>query len=78
MKYLLVFLVVAVAWHMWRSQRTRDVPPPSPKKNLPKPEPMVHCDHCGVHLPQSDAISYQGRHYCSQAHLAKATPGQQP
>ncbi|MDR2330634.1 MAG: hypothetical protein LBE58_13605 [Comamonas sp.] len=74
MKYLLVLLVLAVGWHMWRSQRVKRTPPPPPKKGLAKPEPMVHCAHCGVHLPQSDAIRYQGAHYCSQAHLAQAVP----
>ena len=77
MKYLLVFLVVAVVWHIWRSKRIQDIPPTPKKKTLPQPETMAHCDHCGVHLPQSDAISYQGRHYCSQAHLAQATSGPQ-
>ncbi|GAB2816419.1 hypothetical protein GCM10027276_16780 [Comamonas piscis] len=75
MKYLLVLLVLAVGWHMWRRQRVKNTPPP-PKNRLAKPEPMVNCAHCGVHLPQSDAIRYQGLHYCSQAHLAQASaPG---
>lgn len=73
MKYLLVLLVLAVGWHMWRRQRVKDTPPP-PKNRLGKPEPMVDCAHCGVHLPQSDAIRYQGQHYCSQSHLAQAKP----
>ena len=72
MKYLLVLLVVAVAWHIWRSKRVADAPPPT-KRSHAKPEPMVHCAHCDVHLPQSDAIRFQGRHFCSQAHLAAAT-----
>jgi uncharacterized protein len=74
MKYLLVFLVIAVAFHIWRSQRVRSAPPREQKKTLSKPEPMVHCDHCGVHLPQSDAISFRGRYFCSQEHLASAEP----
>ena len=75
MKYLLVLLVLAVGWHMWRRQRVKPTPPPT-KKRLAKPEPMVNCAHCGVHLPQSDAIRYQGQHYCSQSHLAQASsPG---
>jgi len=33
-------------------------------------EPMRRCAHCGVHLPESEALAAEGRHYCSQAHLA--------
>lgn len=30
---------------------------------------MVKCKHCGIHIPQSEAISNDGNHYCSRAHL---------
>ncbi|MEZ0332095.1 MAG: PP0621 family protein [Methylophilaceae bacterium] len=33
-----------------------------------KPESMVQCSECGVHLPKSDSISEQGNYYCSEAH----------
>ena len=78
MKYLLVFLLVAVAWHLWRSQRVRNSPPPARQKPLAKPEAMVHCEHCGVHVPQSEAIGFRGRYFCSQAHLAAAEPTHSP
>jgi uncharacterized protein len=29
---------------------------------------MVSCSHCGLHLPQSEAINKLGRHYCCQEH----------
>jgi uncharacterized protein len=32
-------------------------------------EPMRRCAHCGVHLPDSEALAAGGRHYCSRAHL---------
>lgn len=69
MKYLLVAGVLFVAWHLWRAGRTACAPPPAARKPLPRPEGMVQCARCGVHLPQSDAIAWRGRHYCSQAHL---------
>ena len=31
-------------------------------------EPMRQCAHCGVHLPESEAIVADGRHYCSESH----------
>ena len=72
MKYLLVLLLVVIAWHIWRGKRVENARP-AHKKTLAQPEPMAHCSHCGVHFPQSDAISHRGKHYCSQAHLAAAT-----
>jgi len=72
MKYLLALLLVVIAWHIWRGKRVQNARP-APKKTLAQPEPMVHCAHCGVHFPQSDAISHRGKQYCSQAHLAAAS-----
>ena len=72
MKYLLLALVIGIAWHLWRSKRVAQTPPPQ-RKPLPQPETMVHCEHCGVHLPQSNALGWRGHYYCSQAHLPAAT-----
>ena len=30
---------------------------------------MVACAHCGVHLPESEAIQKNGKHYCCDEHL---------
>lgn len=69
MKYLLVALVILAAIHIWRNNRRRAAPPPAPKQRLRKPEDMVTCAHCGLHLPASDAISSPDRlHYCSSEH----------
>jgi len=35
-------------------------------------EPMRSCAHCGVHVPQSDALVYGGRYFCSSAHRDEA------
>jgi N-acetyl-anhydromuramoyl-L-alanine amidase len=49
-----------------------------PNKNKPEkvvvPEIMVQCQHCKVHLPQSEAITYDDRFYCSQEHLHALDP----
>lgn len=31
-------------------------------------EPMVRCEHCGIHLPRSEALLSGGRTWCSQDH----------
>lgn len=30
---------------------------------------MVRCKHCGIHIPESEAIKNGDHHYCSRAHL---------
>lgn len=31
-------------------------------------EQMVRCAHCGIHMPQSDAMLIEGLTWCSQEH----------
>ncbi len=41
----------------------------SNKRNQPiASETMVQCAHCGVHLPQSEALMVEGNAWCSQDH----------
>lgn len=68
MKYLIVLAVLAVAYAIWRGQRSPPSQrPPAPPRIAP-PQPMVTCAHCGVHLPRDDALCKDGRSYCSRAH----------
>ncbi len=80
MKYVLVALVLAVAvWVLLaRARRVKpkspQPPPPPSASGTSSPEdpasvPMVACCHCGVHLPQSDAVfSLEGQPFCSAEH----------
>lgn len=43
---------------------------PGPKE----PERMVSCAHCGVHLPESEALEREGRRYCSEEHRRLGAP----
>jgi uncharacterized protein len=69
MKYLIVIVVVgAVLWSMFGRERRVSAPPPRPAP--PRlPVNMVACAHCGVHLPQTEALfDVAGRPYCSEGH----------
>jgi len=49
-------------------------PAPGPAtRGLAAPQAMVRCGHCGLHLPQSDALPAPAgradRHYCCAEHL---------
>ncbi len=76
MKYLLVLGVVMFAIWLWRHNRetqvrdraaTRPRRPPPPAEAAAVPD-MVPCAQCGLHLPQSDAVTGQRGQYCSDAH----------
>jgi uncharacterized protein len=74
MKYLLVLAVVAVAFWVWRNNRQtakadKKVPPAQDQSTkLARPQPMLQCAACGVHLPVADAIAGRKGSYCSAAH----------
>lgn len=67
-KLLLLLIVFAlVVWFLARqrkadAQRPEAAPAPRPA------EKMVTCARCGVHLPESEAVVAEGRHYCSDEH----------
>jgi len=40
-----------------------------PNKPADKPTPVLACAHCGVHLPQAEALTdAAGRPFCGEAH----------
>ncbi|GEQ73371.1 hypothetical protein CTTA_0376 [Comamonas testosteroni] len=70
MKYLLVLLVVVVAVGIWRSKRRAEVAEQTRPASSPKQaQTMVACAHCGLHLPQADAVNDDsGKIFCSAEH----------
>jgi uncharacterized protein len=78
MKYVLLLAVVGLAlwWFKRRGAEPRPKAPPAPPKPAPpapaaEPLAMVACAHCGVHLPQAEALTdTSGRPYCGEAHRA--------
>lgn len=79
MKYLLVLVVVMVAFYIWRNNRINDraaAPPPPPSKGHARlPVVMVACLHCGTHLPQADTVQGTLGPYCSADHRRLNEPG---
>ena len=75
MKYLVLIAVIVVAYLLWRNarlQRRSDAPRPPPG-TVGKPQEMVSCAVCGLHLPRSDAVTGgNGLPYCSQEHRLRA------
>lgn len=77
--FLLVVVVVLLWW--WFSSRRAtvrsDKASKKPPDELSGSNQMVSCAHCGVHLPQSDALeSVEGVFYCGEEHR-RLGPGPQ-
>ncbi len=67
-RLILFLLAVWVIYYFIRrslqKQRENRSNPPSPPA-----VDMVRCDLCGTHLPAPEALSRNGKHYCSLEHL---------
>jgi uncharacterized protein len=60
-----VWLVLAIIKRALASRRKSR----ADQASIPK---MVACEHCGTHVPESEAIRDDGRHYCSEEHQKQA------
>lgn len=67
MKYALLILVVLLVWWLLRS-RSRKPRETRPSRNARSAQAMVYCGHCGVHLPQAEALFFRGSYYCDETH----------
>lgn len=76
MKLLVLVAVLAVAYLVWRAQRTRTLGPgrpPAAGSRPGQPQDMVRCPVCQVHVPRGDAVpDPQGRLYCCPEHRDSA------
>ncbi|MGB0722060.1 MAG: PP0621 family protein [Gammaproteobacteria bacterium] len=70
---ILALIGLAYWWFKNRFLTHRDTPPTdrhqAPPTDPDDPERMVKCRVCGLHVPQSRAISRDGRFYCGTEHL---------
>jgi uncharacterized protein len=72
-KIILLFLGLLLAWWILKVYRRRidggETPPPGAS------EDMVRCERCGVHLPRSESLVAEGKHYCSVEHRRERQSG---
>jgi uncharacterized protein len=67
MKYLIwLFVVMGAIW--WLRQQRTDNTTGQASPSHPQTQTMVACTHCGVHLPEGDALRGSDGVYCSDAH----------
>ena len=66
-KFLLLILVIVAAWWLAKGFRRKDTGK-EVHKGAAAPEQMVTCSHCGLYLPQSEAIPDGDKFFCSAEH----------
>lgn len=71
---LLFLLILCGIWWIRRALNKPGATAQSPERATGDPERMVECAHCGLHVPETESLSDQGRHYCCAAHRL-AGPG---
>jgi uncharacterized protein len=67
--WILLGLAVYIAYRWWRLQALRA----NPRRKAPRIEAMVQCEHCGLNLPESEAVTLGSRHFCTVEHRRLAT-----
>ncbi|MFZ5548725.1 MAG: PP0621 family protein [Pseudomonadota bacterium] len=73
MKIVLTLAIVVLALMWWFGKGRGGGASATKRKGAapdrPSAQAMVACAHCGLHLPQPDALEGEGgRHYCSAEH----------
>ena len=70
MNLIRLLAIAAVVWlllYYWRRLRDRRRTRPAIRQT--RTARVIRCDHCGVHVPESDAVLRGGHSYCSVEHL---------
>jgi hypothetical protein len=61
------FLLLGVAVYWWLRGKRLDSGSHE-KRRADGPEVMVRCTYCGLHVPQSESVTVDDRHYCGDEH----------
>lgn len=65
-RLILIAVAVWLVIHTLRRIMQHFTPPKATSTKSAKN--MVRCVQCGLHLPESEAITYQGKHFCCEEH----------
>ena len=64
LRWLLLIALVYLAYRWW-SRASLSAPK---SEQRAEGEPMVECARCGIHIPQSESVTDEGKSFCSDAH----------
>ncbi|MGM0595051.1 MAG: PP0621 family protein [Pseudomonadota bacterium] len=66
-RLIAIGLIVWLLYRMFRRLLDRPRPQERPPKQVDG-QKMVRCAHCGIHIPQNEALERDGESYCSPEH----------
>lgn len=79
---LLLLALVGIWWVRRALNRPGGGDTPAGKQTAERgkgvPERMVACDHCGVHVPESEGVRDGDRFFCCEEHRRQGTQRQEP
>lgn len=76
-RLLFIIVLLVVGYLLLQSwQRKLDEAKKSNKKTgfgrLIKKSQIIKCEQCGLHIPQAEAVTHGGKHFCSLEHAQQA------
>ena len=74
-KIILVVLGLLAAWWLLKTYRRRIDRRDTEHRQGGEDERMVQCALCGVHLPRSESLMFEGRVFCSADHRERHQAG---
>lgn len=66
MKFLIFLLVIIAVLFVFR--QCKKAPIHSTRTKSLQTITMVQCAYCSIHLPEDEAITHNGQHWCSKEH----------
>lgn len=70
MNLIRLIIIGLIIWLVYR-MIYRVLNKPAKQEQVRHQEPsrnMVKCAHCGIHIPEGEALERDGHHYCSPEH----------
>ncbi len=67
LRFFVILLAIVVLIFIVRHFLSHRTPRPDPRR--PETKKMVRCAHCGLHIPEQEALTEGNRYYCSRKHL---------
>ena len=67
-RLILLGLVIFFAYQLFK----RWLNPPRPRQTAAKQDRMLRCEHCGLYVPEPEAVREGSHSYCSEAHRIEA------
>ena len=66
-RLLIIAALIYIAWRVFRNlvSRSQQADTPTTRQHQ---ELMRKCAQCSVHVPDHEAFSHNGKHFCSQEH----------